>query len=134
MNIEPQPLETLDKSKLVAKVGELKASKHRLVQICATTLTDSIEITYSFEKDQRFVSLRLAVPRKDAVIPSITGVYFGAFTYENELQDLFGLKVPDLALNFNGNFYMKAKNEPFNETKAEADAKTAANKPAAPGN
>jgi ech hydrogenase subunit D len=125
MNSEPQPLETLDKSKLVAKVGELKASGHRLIQICATTLADSIEITYSFEKDQRFLNLRLAVPRKDAVLPSITGVYFGAFTYENELQDLFGLKVPDLALNFNGKFYLKAKEAYFNETKAEADAKAA---------
>ena len=137
MNIEPEPLEALDKSKLAAKAGELKNSGHRLIQVCATTLAENFEITYSFEKDQKFINLRVMVPRSDAVIPSITGVYFGAFTYENELQDLFGMKVTDLKLNFNGKFYLKAKEAFLNETKAEADAreaKAAANKPAAPEN
>ncbi len=134
MMIEDQPLVNLDRSQLTAKVGELKASGHRMIQVCATTLSENFEITYSFEKDQKFINLRVTVPRSDAVIPSITGVYFGALTYENELQDLFGLKVTDLKLDFGGKFYMKAKAAPFNETKAEADAKAAANKPATPGN
>ncbi len=132
MMIEQQPLENLDRSQLVAKVEELKKSNHRLIQVSATTLAETFEITYSFEADQKFINLRLQVPRTDAVVPSITGVYFGSFTYENELQDLFGVKVNGLKLDFGGKFYMLAKKTPFNQTKAEADAaaKTAVeNKP-----
>jgi ech hydrogenase subunit D len=125
MTIEEQPIVPLEKSQLVAKAGELKDSGHRLVHISATTLAESFEITYSFEKEQKLVNLRLTTPRSDNVVPSITGVYFGAFTYENELQDLFGLKVTDLKLDFGGKFYTLAKKTPFNETKAEADSSAA---------
>jgi ech hydrogenase subunit D len=45
---------------------------------------------------------------------SITSSYLCAFTYENELQDLFGLTVKDMQLNFNGNFYQTAVKTPFN--------------------
>ena len=93
MMIEDQPLTNVDRAQLPAKVGELKAFGHRMIQVCATTLPENFEITYSFEKDQKFINLRVTVPRSDAVIPSITGVYFGALTYENELQDLFGRRI-----------------------------------------
>lgn len=126
MKNEEQPLETLERSALAAKVAGLKREGYRLVQVCATTLADNFEVTYSFDKGLKFLNLRVTVPRSDAVIPSISGEYFGAFTYENELQDLFGLKVHGLKLDFGGKFYTLAKKTPFNETKAEADAKTAA--------
>ena len=123
MMIEDQPLTNVDRAQLPAKVGELKAFGHRMIQVCATTLPENFEITYSFEKDQKFINLRVTVPRSDAVIPSITGEYFGAFTYENELQDLFGLKVTDLKLNFNGNFYQLAKKTPFVDDKTSTQGK-----------
>ncbi len=130
-HFEEQPVTNLDRKDLVAKVAELKKDGYRLVQVCATTLPENFDITYSFDKDYKFLSLRLAIPRTDAVVPSISGEYFMAFSYENELQDLFGLKVTDLKLDFKGNFYQLAKKTPFNETKAEATAAAAATKPAA---
>ncbi|HXC63466.1 MAG TPA: NADH-quinone oxidoreductase subunit C, partial [bacterium] len=56
---------------------------------------------------------RLCLPLDARSLPSITGSYLAAFIYENELQDLFGVKVEGLALDFKGNFYMKAKETPF---------------------
>jgi ech hydrogenase subunit D len=133
-HFEEQPITNLDRKDLVAKVAELKKNGYRLVQICATTLTENFDITYGFDKDYKFESLRLTIPRTDAVVPSITGEFFGAFSYENELQDLFGLKVTDLKLDFGGKFYQLAKKTPFNETKAEATAAAAVNtKPANAG-
>ena len=123
MYIEEQPLLAVDRTELVSKVAELKREGHRLVQICATTLPENFEITYSFDLGGKFTSLRVMVARSEAVIPSITGEYFGAFSYENELQDLFGLQVTDLKLNYNGNFFQMAKKTPFAEDKTTPQGK-----------
>ncbi len=103
----------IDTKQLVAKITQMSADGYRLVQI-SCTLADAFEITYSFDKEYNLVNLRVTVAKNDPVIPSITGVYLCAFTYENELQDLFGLTVKDMKLNFNGNFYQTSVKTPFN--------------------
>ena len=113
MYVEEQTLETIDREKLPARVGELMGSGHRLVQACATGLPDSFEVTYTFGKDYKMTSLRVTVPRSDAVIPTASKACFAMFTYENEMHDLFGIKFPGLVLDFGGNFYRKAASTPF---------------------
>jgi ech hydrogenase subunit D len=115
--IEPQPITPIDRSELVAKATQFSKDGYRIVQVCCTTGQESLELTYSFDKDYTFANLRVTVPKTDAVIPSITGAYLAAFAYENELQDLFGLKVTDLAINYNGKFYKTAIPTPFNQKK-----------------
>jgi ech hydrogenase subunit D len=100
-------------SELVSKAEQMKKDGLRLVQI-SCTLADAFEITYSFDKDYNLINLRMIVAKNDPVIPSITGSFLCAFTYENELQDLFGLTVKDMQLNFNGNFYQTSVKTPFN--------------------
>lgn len=117
--IEEQPIETIDRSALVARSTALYKAGHRLVQICATTGEVELEVTYSFDKDYAFSNLRVMVPRHDAVLPSITGSYLTAFPYENELQDLFGIQVTDLAIDYKGKFYKKSMPTPFLTTKAK---------------
>jgi ech hydrogenase subunit D len=111
--IEPQPIATIDRSELPAKALEFSRENYRLVQICCTTGETSLELTYSFDKGYAFTNLRCIVPRSDPTVPSITGSYLAAFTYENELQDLFGIRVTDLAINYNGKFYITAVKHPF---------------------
>jgi len=122
---EDQPTETIDRAALPGKAAELLKSGHRLVVITCTVLPDSLDLVYSFDKDYKYLGLRVAVPRNDPSVPSITGSYFCAFTYENELQDLFGLKVPGLieAVNFKGNFYRKAVQSPFLQGPAGGEGK-----------
>jgi len=103
----------IQKTELAAKTADMKKNGYRLVQI-SCTLADSFEITYSFDKEYDLINLRVIVSKTDPVIPSMTGIYLCAFTYENELQDLFGLTVTDMQLNFNGNFYQTAVKTPFN--------------------
>jgi ech hydrogenase subunit D len=112
---ENQPTETIDRAALPGKAAEMFKSGQRLVVITCTVLPDSFDLVYSFDKDYAYTALRVAVPRSDPSVPSITGSYFGAFAYENELQDLFGINVPGLveAVNFKGNFYRKAAPAPF---------------------
>lgn len=116
--IEHQPVAVIDKSELVERVSAFAKEQYRLVQICCTVGESDLELTYSFDKDCAFSNLRIKVPRSDAVVPSITGSYLAAFTYENELQDLFGIKVTDLAINYNGKFYTTAMKTPFLPKKA----------------
>jgi ech hydrogenase subunit D len=110
--VENQPVTAIQRAQLVAKTDELRGNGYRLVQICCT-LGEDFEITYSFDKEYSFVNLRLHVAKSDPVLPSITEVYLAAFTYENELQDLFGLTVTGLAVNYNGKFYRTSVKTPF---------------------
>jgi ech hydrogenase subunit D len=86
----------------------LCADGYRLVQMMGTQREKSIEIFVSFDKAYDLHNLRLQVPRDDLSLPSITGFSLGAFAYENELQDLFGIKVTDLAIDYQGKF-LRAK-------------------------
>ena len=45
---------------------------------------------------------------------SITGIYWAAFIYENEMQDLFGVKFKHMALNYGGNFFKVSQPTPWN--------------------
>ncbi len=110
---EEQRTEIITKDDLVKKVSELKADGFRLVQIGCTRMED-IEVNYSFDRAHSFLNLRLAVPREGAELPSISGIYWNAFLYENEMHDLFGISVKDIAVDYEGNFYRMAVKTPFN--------------------
>ncbi len=120
--IEPQPVTAVDRNELPIKARELSAEGYRLVQICATNYEDTLEVTYSFDRGYSLVTLRMILQKSDPVIPSITGAFLAAFTYENELQDLFGIRVTDLAINYNGNFYHTAIKTPFLQKKSSGAA------------
>ncbi|MBN1983980.1 MAG: NADH-quinone oxidoreductase subunit C [Chitinivibrionales bacterium] len=112
MKYENQQYIALSSSQLTEKVADLSKKGYRLVQICCAG-SQTYEITYSFDKGYELVNLRLTMEAKTAGVPSITAIYLAAFTYENELQDLFGVNVTDMKLNFNGNFYKTTIKTPF---------------------
>jgi ech hydrogenase subunit D len=115
-------LEPLTPAALLARVHALHQQQYRLVQIGATRLPDSLELTYSFDRDGQLLSLRLQVSEGDARVPSITSVYWGAFLYENELHDLFALQVDGLAVDFKGHLYETVVKFPFGSTKPPKQA------------
>jgi ech hydrogenase subunit D len=121
--IEPQPTEVVTPQRLMELVAVLHADGHRLVQIGATSLADGgVELNYSFDKDGRFSNLRLPLAAGNLTAPSITGVYFCAFAYENEIHDLFGVDVKGNKLDFKGNFYRIAEKTPFLRKPADPQA------------
>jgi len=134
MNPE-QTIEIISASSLIEKVSALRDRGYRLVQICATTLPGQFEITYSFDLATRLNNLRIQVPADDPRIPSIGGIFGCAFLYENEMHDLFGVKVENLAVDLKGNLYNTSVKFAFGSTKtpaAPAKAPAPAPKPAAP--
>lgn len=112
VHVEEQSLAVVDKAAIVEKAAQMNREGWRLVQISCLA-KDSFEITYSFDKDYKCSHLRVILPVNDPELPSITGEYFAAFTYENELHDLFGIRVKGNALDFGGKFYKLSVPTPF---------------------
>jgi ech hydrogenase subunit D len=112
VHVEESSLIAADRSAIVEKAGAFFREGYRLVAItCAAK--ENFELTYSFDKDMKLCNVRVVLPKNDPVVQSITKAYFAAFTYENELHDLFGITVTDLALDFKGTFYKLSIKTPF---------------------
>ena len=109
---EPQEIMPIGKNDLVGMVAHLFAEGYRLVQIGCSTLQSGYELNYSFDKDYRFKNLRVTVA-PDEEVPSISVVYPNAFLYENEIHDLFGVIVKNIAIDYRGTLYRTAIKTPF---------------------
>ena len=107
------PVET---SRLLTEVKNLKADGYRFAQACATVVGDKIEIIYSFDKEHQLNNLRLVISQGEEV-ESITGDYWPAFIYENEMHDLFGIQFNHMALDYQGNFFKVSEPTPWNPKK-----------------
>lgn len=107
--------------RLVETVADLKASGYRLGQLCASLVGDGIELLYSFDKDYVLKNLKVQLAQGEEV-QSISGVYWPAFVYENEVHDLFGVKFRHLALDYEGGFYKLALPTPWNPAAAAREA------------
>lgn len=103
----------VEASRLITEVRDLKAAGYRFAQACATMMDNDFEIIYSFDKDHQLKNLRLVV-EQDQEVESITGDYWPAFIYENEMHDLFGIKFKHIALDYEGNFFRIAEPTPWN--------------------
>jgi ech hydrogenase subunit D len=113
-----EQIEVITADALRDKVGAKRQQGCRLVQISATRLPDQVELTYSFDLDSRLANLRLTLPGAETRVPSISPIYGCAILYENEIHDLFDVKVDGLTVDFKGNFYKTAVKFPFGSTKA----------------
>ena len=111
-----QNFEAVEVSQLLTEVKDLKADGYRFAQACATLVDDKIEIIYSFDKAHQLKNLRITVAQGEEV-ESITGDYWPAFIYENEMHDLFGVQFNHSALDYQGNFFKVAEPTPWNPKK-----------------
>ena len=108
-----EQIELITVETLLDKVKAMKAQGRRLVQISATRLPDTVELTYSFDLDSQLANLRLTLPADKPQLPSISSIYLCSILYENEIHDLFGVQVDGIAIDFKGNFYKTAVKFPF---------------------
>ncbi len=115
---EAQEIINIKKEELIPKVSSFLKDGQRLVQICCTKL-DKLVVDYSFDKNYKFTGLRVELALQGDTLPSITEVYFTAFTYENEIHDLFGVNVIGNKLDFGGKFYRIAETAPFNKAASQ---------------
>lgn len=120
MMMEQQTILPISVGDVVTTAEKAKKDGNRLVQIGCTKIEDNFEILYVFDKEYKLTNYRITVKQNDE-IPSISGVYFGAFVYENEIHDLYGIHVTGINIDFKGTFYKTAIKHPFSVTIVKED-------------
>lgn len=111
--IEEQKIREVQVERLVEEVRKMKDGGYRLVQIGAAAVRDGYEVNYSFDKEYNFENLRLRLPSNAVEVPSVSSVYWSAFLYENEIHDLFGIRISGIAVDYKGDFYRTTVKFPF---------------------
>lgn len=85
----------------------------RYVQTLAVNKDAGVDLIYSFMKDGELVNSVISDVPRDAEVPSITDVFLAAFVFENEIHDLFGTNITNIAIDFKGNFYRVSTEYPM---------------------
>ncbi len=112
-----QDITEIKASGLLEVMQELNAQGYRLGQACAADTKDGLQVWYSFDKgDHVLKNLIISVPKKNP-LPSITGIFWYAFIYENEMNDLFGIKFSNSELDYDGHFYKLSEATPWKPKK-----------------
>jgi ech hydrogenase subunit D len=101
---ETQSVIPIETGSLLVEVDALRSAGWRLVQILCIGQADGAELSYSFGLDLELRHLRLKAAA-DAALPSITSLYPGAFLYENEIRDLFGVRIERIRADWHGKVY-----------------------------
>jgi NADH:ubiquinone oxidoreductase subunit C len=90
---------------LLGETKQMLQDGYRLVTTTCVDEVDNFRLIYSYDKETRLVNIEVPV-NKDQEIPSITGIYLCNFLAENEIQELFGVKIKDIAVDLKGRLYM----------------------------
>ncbi|MBQ6538533.1 MAG: NADH-quinone oxidoreductase subunit C [Eubacterium sp.] len=99
-------IDTIEVGELLPRVMKMKKDGYRLSQACAAYIDEKFELSYSFADDTtyQFTTLRLVVDT-DTEIPSITEVVPPAVFYENEMKEIFGVKIKMISVDYNDRLY-----------------------------
>ena len=89
------------------KIGALQLHGYRFITMTVVDKGEEFDIFYHFDLDYEMTTLQLVL-KKGETLPSISGVCFAAVVVENEIQDLFGIKVTDLAIDYEKHFLLAA--------------------------
>lgn len=119
--VDEQNIMEVRVDELVDKAVLMKGQGYRLVQI-SCTYKEKFEITYSFDKNYHMENFRIHIDKETEIL-SISHIFFSAFLYENEMKDLFGVRIKDISIDYNGALYRVAQKTPFapeNDEKGEA--------------
>jgi ech hydrogenase subunit D len=91
---------------LLHEVQSLQYDGCRLITAtCIDNNDGTLDLYYHFDKNYELSNLKLTVPRGSA-IPSISKIYFCAVLVENEMKELFGLNVENMAIDYGGHLLL----------------------------
>lgn len=117
--------ETIELKRLPEYIKRCEEEKYRFVQILAINTEEGIDLLYSFMKKDVLYNYKVKGIKPEDKVPSITDKFLAAFVFENEVHDLFGVQIENIAIDFGGNFYKVSEQEPMTiitpEKKAEME-------------
>ena len=97
----------IKKDELLAEGRKFLDAGGKFVTAVCSDLDQHLEVTYFFSLNAGTVmnGLRYKVA-KDEEVPSFSGVTLATVLIENEMKELFGLKVTDLAIDYGGHLLL----------------------------
>lgn len=111
-------IKEVDIPALYRSLLEAQRAGYRLTQICATAFEGYNELIYSVSKDYDFENYKVIVPH-DVEITTVSDFFPSAMLYENEMKELYGVKVKSINVDYNNRFYRIAKETPFKKAAKE---------------
>lgn len=113
---EVQIVDEIEPDRLLAEVDAFRSGGWRIVQILCVSSAGGCELSYSFGMGLEMRSLRFFAAPETAV-PSVTALYPAAFLYENEIRDLFGVRIERIGSDWMGKVLDVAGDRPFSKVK-----------------
>lgn len=91
---------------LLGEVQNMRYDNYRFVTAtCVDNGDGSLDVIYHFDRNLEMKNFRIRVPRGDEV-PSISKIFFCAILVENEMKELFGLNVTNMAVDYGGHLLL----------------------------
>lgn len=118
----------IERDHLLEEAMIMKSQGQRLSQACASYKDGKYELSYSFSDDETlsYTTLRVYVGLTETV-PSLNDLYPYASFYENEMKELFGVKIALINPDYHDKFYRIKAVAPFlpEEAKKEQEKEEA---------
>ena len=89
------------------KIGALLLNGYRFVTMTVVDKGEEFDIYYHFDLEYELTTCQLVL-KKGETLPSISGICFAAVVVENEIQDLFGITISGLAIDYEKHFILAA--------------------------
>lgn len=112
-------LETVEITTLYNTLLEKQRAGYRLAQICATAFEGYNELVYSVALGYKFENYKIIVPI-DTEITTISDYFPSAMLYENEMKELFGVKIKSINPDYQDKLYRIAVKTPFKKEVKDA--------------
>ena len=94
------------KSQLLAEVQTMKYEGYRFITASCVSLGDEgYDVLYHFDKNLEMKNFKLRIAKTEE-LPSISKIYFCALLVENEMKELFGINITDIAIDYGGHMLL----------------------------
>ena len=114
IKIPENVLEEIDAKDLLNRALQMKKAGFRFSQACAAYINEKYELSYSFSNydDYGLHTLRVVID-PDTEISSITEFIPAAVFYENEMKELYGVKIRMINQDLNDRLYRIKQTAPL---------------------
>lgn len=111
-NYNDFPITEVAKDELYKIMEQKYNDGYRLAQILSVAYEGYNEVIYSVAKEYEMENYKINLPI-DEEIKSFSDIFPAATLYENEIKELWGVKVVGMALDYHNKFYRIEKETPF---------------------
>ncbi|MDP4093513.1 MAG: NADH-quinone oxidoreductase subunit C [Bacillota bacterium] len=96
----------ITKDQLLGEVQKMKYDGYRFVTAtCIDNGDETLDVYYHFDKDYELKNFKLKLQRNEE-ISSISKIYLCSVLVENEMSELFGVKVSGMAIDYGGHMLL----------------------------